>query len=92
MYWMTLIIAGIYTMVVINLFNRINLAIGFIKASSKVVSVLNQLKSVPFASVSFSLIIGFITILACIYALTIGNVILVETANGGNILYFNWES
>lgn len=82
---MTLIVAGLYLLIVITLFNRINLAIGFIKASSKVVKVLNQLNSVPFMSVLFSIFSGTITILSCIYAMTVGDVVLVPTVSGGNL-------
>ncbi len=41
MFWVTAIIGGLYMLLVIKLFNRVNLAIGFVKASSRVVKVLN---------------------------------------------------
>ncbi|KAL4473830.1 hypothetical protein ABPG74_022694 [Tetrahymena malaccensis] len=81
LFWVMLIVAGVYLLIVINLFNRINLAIGFVKASSRVINVLNQLTIVPFFSVLFQVAAGALTILACIYAMTIGQVVLVPTVS-----------
>lgn len=65
---------GVYLLVVMKLFNRINLAIGIIKASGKVSQVLEQIKKIPLIIVAIALVIGIFLLTMIIMAFSIGTI------------------
>ena len=77
------IIGGLYALLVVKLFNRINLAIGFVKASSRVVKVLNQLNIVPLVAVFFSIFAASVTLISCLNAMSIGKILTLDSEKQG---------
>ena len=78
---------GVYLLAVMKLFNKINLAIGIIKASGKVSRVLEQIKKIPIIIVGIALVIGIFMLTMIIMAFSIGTVVVIDAQ--GHYNYFN---
>ena len=72
-----LCLIGVYLLVVMKVFNSINLAIGIIKASGRVTRVLEKMKRIPLIIVGIALLCGAFLLTMIIMAFSVGEVWMV---------------
>ena len=70
--WVFCGIGGIYFLLVMKLFNRINLSIGLLKATAKCSGCLKQLNKIPWILTFIGLFIGFLLLSSMTLAFSIG--------------------
>lgn len=61
-------------MIVMKLFNSINLAIGIIKAAGRVTRVLEQIRKIPIVIVLIALIFGVFLLTIIVMAFSVGSI------------------
>ncbi len=71
-------VAFLYFLIVMKLFNRVNLAIGIIKATSRLIKILSQTKWVPWILIICEVCLGIWTVACAVLAFGIGEVAIIK--------------
>ena len=66
-----------YFLLVMKIFNKINLGVGVLQATSRCVSVFNQLKAVPFALTFFLIGIAAFFVFTTVLGFSIGEILVI---------------
>lgn len=80
---------GVYLLIVMKLFNSINLAIGILKASGKVTRVLEQMKKIPLIIVAIALVFGIFILTMIILAFSVGTIKIIP-AKSKNLFFSDY--
>jgi hypothetical protein len=73
--YVSIFLGLLYVLLIMKLFNKINLAAGFVKSSSKIASVLVQLNALPFVMTGIGIVMGLISVITIVYGLSVGDIV-----------------
>lgn len=77
--------------IIMKVFNRINLSIGIIKATTKLMKILSQSSFLPWILLVIQIAIGAVTVAAAMFALSVGEIVTID-AKSNNATLLNYRS